>query len=100
MNLEIQLGYQHRGIEKQLTEVPDKRLPILGENIAGDTTIGHSLCMAQAMEALTGRLPDDGARRIRSMALELERLANHVGDRAVLREALDLARSNTLPVAA
>jgi hypothetical protein len=29
------------------------------EGIAGDTTVGHSLCMAQAMEALTeaGRMP-------------------------------------------
>lgn len=84
LHLEIQLGYQHRGIEKQLLAVPAKRLPILGENIAGDTTIGHSLCMAQNIEALTGVKPDQGARVIRTIALELERLANHIGDLGAL----------------
>lgn len=84
LHLEIQLGYQHRGIEKQLTEVPDKRLPILGENIAGDTTIGHSLCMAQNLETLTAVKPDQGAQVIRTIALELERLANHIGDLGAL----------------
>ncbi|NWH04532.1 hydrogenase [Desulfobacter latus] len=84
LHLEIQLGYQHRGIEKQLLTVPAKRLPILGENIAGDTTIGHSLCMAQNLEALTGVQPDQGAGVIRTIALELERLANHIGDLGAL----------------
>ena len=84
LHLEIQLGYQHRGIEKQLLAVPAKRLPIIGENIAGDTTIGHSLCMAQNLEALTGVQPDQGARVIRTIALELERLANHIGDLGAL----------------
>lgn len=84
LHLEIQLGYQHRGIEKQLLDVPAKRLPIFAENIAGDTTIGHSLCMAQNLEALTGVEPDQGARVIRTIALELERLANHIGDLGAL----------------
>ena len=84
LHLEIQLGYQHRGIEQQLPIVPAKRLPIIGENIAGDTTIGHSLCMAQNLEALTGVQPDQGARVIRTIALELERLANHIGDLGAL----------------
>ena len=60
--------------------VEAKRLPILAESIAGDTAIGHSLCMAQAIEALTRFPPDKGARIIRTIALELERLANHIGD--------------------
>nr|WP_319493531.1 NADH-quinone oxidoreductase subunit C [uncultured Desulfobacter sp.] len=84
LHLEIQLGYQHRGIEQQLLGVPAKRLPIICENIAGDTTIGHSLCMAQNLEALTGVEPDQGARIIRTIALELERLANHIGDLGAL----------------
>jgi Ni,Fe-hydrogenase III large subunit len=84
LNLEIQLGYQHRGIENLLNTVEAKRLPILAEGIAGDTTIGHSLCLAQAMEALSGVQPDAGARVIRTIALELERLANHTGDLGAL----------------
>ncbi len=84
LHLEIQLGYQHRGVENLFLNVEAKRLPILAENIAGDTTIGHSLCMAQAVEALTGVKPDKGAKIIRTIALELERLANHIGDLGAL----------------
>ena len=84
LNLEIQLGYQHRGVEPLLQTAVGMRLPILAENIAGDTTVGHSLCLAQAMEALSGRVPDAGARLIRTIALELERLQNHVGDLGAL----------------
>jgi len=84
LNLEIHLGYQHRAVENLLYNVQAKRLPILAENIAGDTTIGHGLCMAQAVEALTQVKPDRGARIIRSIALELERLANHIGDLGAL----------------
>ena len=84
LNLEIQLGYQHRGIETLLTQVDAKRLPVLAESIAGDTTVGHSLCMAQAMEAFSSAKPDDGARIIRTIDLELERIQNHVGDLGAL----------------
>jgi Ni,Fe-hydrogenase III large subunit len=46
--------------------------------------VGHSLCYAQAIEALTDTTPDAGARIIRTIALELERLQNHVGDLGAL----------------
>jgi len=84
LHLEIQLGYQHRAVENLLFSVDAKRLPILAEGIAGDTAIGHSLCMAQAVESMTQLETDKGARIIRTIALELERLANHIGDLGAL----------------
>ena len=84
LNLEIQLGYQHRGIERTLLKCDPKRYPILAEGIAGDTAVGHSLCMAQAFEGLAGKTVDPGARVIRTVAFELERIANHVGDLGAL----------------
>lgn len=84
LHLEIQLGYQHRGVEPLLTSVPFKRLPILIEGIAGDTAVGNALCFSQAMEALLNLTPDDGAKTLRTVALELERIANHVGDLGAL----------------
>ena len=84
LHLEIQLGYQHRGIEKMLTEVPQKRLPIICEGIAGDTSIGHNLCCCQAIEALAGLKVEKGASVVRVIALELERIANHIGDLGAL----------------
>ncbi len=41
-----------------------KRMPIIAETIAGDTTIGHGLCQAQALEALAGLEVDAGARPV------------------------------------
>ncbi len=84
LNLEIQLGYQHRAVENLFYNAQAKRLPILAESIAGDTAIGHNLCMAQAVEALTDTQPDKGAQIIRVIALELERIANHMGDLGAL----------------
>jgi Ni,Fe-hydrogenase III large subunit len=79
-HLEIQLGYQHRGIEPLLLNAEPKRLPVITDSVAGDTTIGHGVSMSQAIEALTGKSPDAGARIIRTIGLELERIANHIGD--------------------
>lgn len=88
-HLEIQLGYQHRGIEKMLQSVPMKRMPIIAETIAGDTTIGHGLCQAQAIESLAGLQVDEGSKTVRTIALELERIANHIGDMGAL--SIDVA---------
>ncbi|WP_163336761.1 NADH-quinone oxidoreductase subunit C [Desulfopila sp. IMCC35008] len=84
LHLEIQLGYQHRGIEKMLPTVPRKRFPIICESIAGDTSVGHNLCMCQALEALANLQVDIKAKIVRSIALELERIANHIGDLGAL----------------
>lgn len=84
LHLEIQLGYQHRGVEQMLLKCAPHRWPVMVEGVAGDTAIGHSLCMAQAVEALAGIEPDPGARLIRTVAFELERIANHVGDLGAL----------------
>ncbi len=83
-HLEIQLGYQHRGIENLLDGVENKRLPTIIEGIAGDTTVANATCMAQAVEALTQVKTDKGSKIIRTIALELERIANHTGDLGAL----------------
>lgn len=84
LHLEIQLGYQFRGVERMLQTVPRKRMPIIAEGIAGDTAIGHSLCFSQAIESLASLPVDEGAKIVRTIALELERIANHVGDLGAL----------------
>ncbi|SDP39042.1 hydrogenase large subunit [Desulforhopalus singaporensis] len=84
LHLEIQLGYQHRGIEKMMPKLPQKRYPIVAESIAGDTAVGHNLCLCQGIEALAGLGVDKKASIVRCIALELERIANHVGDLGAL----------------
>ncbi|OIO37352.1 MAG: hypothetical protein AUJ72_04695 [Candidatus Omnitrophica bacterium CG1_02_46_14] len=84
LNLEIQLGYQHRGIEKLMREVSPERRMLLAESIAGDTVMGHGLAYSSAMESLSNCQISPRAEALRAVALELERLANHTGDLGAL----------------
>jgi Ni,Fe-hydrogenase III large subunit len=85
LHLEIQLGYQHRGVESLFRKRRDlSELATLAENIAGDTAVGHSTAFAHIMESLSGY---ETAREIdfaRTVALELERIAIHTGDLSAL----------------
>lgn len=85
LHLEIHLGYQHRGAEHLFVE--RKHLlqkAVLAESICGDTTVGHTLCHAGLIESLGGVSPADQLLLERSIALELERIAVHIGDTAAL----------------
>jgi len=79
LHLEIYLGYQHRGVERALLASPAKRVLPYMETVAGDTTIGHASAYCQATEALAASRVSGRAHALRAIALELERLANHVG---------------------
>ncbi len=83
-HLEISLGYQHRGVERSLIGGPGKRTPHVMETIAGDTSIGHAMSYAHLLENLAGAPVPARAQVLRGVALELERLANHVGDLGAL----------------
>lgn len=77
--LEIQLGYQHRNVEQLFLD--NKRFSShLAESIAGDTVIGHSLAYSNAIESLLNLEISNKAELIRIIALEMERLAVHIGD--------------------
>lgn len=80
LHLEISLGYQHRGIERLLAGGPWPQTPAQIETMAGDTTIGHMTAYSLVLEGLTGTVAPPRAQALRAVALELERLANHVGD--------------------
>jgi Ni,Fe-hydrogenase III large subunit/Ni,Fe-hydrogenase III component G len=78
-HLEIQLGYQHRGVER-LIEKSALRAAHIAESIAGDSVIAHAEAYAEAMESLSGIETPLRAQAIRAVALELERSAVHTGD--------------------
>lgn len=80
LNLEIRLGYQHRGVEKLMENFPLERALLLSERLSGDTAIGHSTAFCELVEHLAEVETPDKGRALRTLALELERLANHVGD--------------------
>ena len=81
MHLEIQLGFQHRGIEQMFLK--KNRLSertTLAESIAGDTVVGHSTAFVNLWESLCGYTADYSLDYVRTLALELERIAIHTGD--------------------
>ena len=81
LHLEIQLGYQHRGIEKLFIEKKQlNQLATLAENIAGDTTVGHATAFAHLFESLSGFKVSRDIAFARTVALEIERIAIHTGD--------------------
>jgi Ni,Fe-hydrogenase III large subunit len=84
LHLEIALGYQHRGVEAALRGGPHKTSVHLAETAAGDTTIGHAIAYCQALEGLAGATCSRRALGLRAIALELERIANHIGDLGAL----------------
>ncbi len=78
--LEVMLGYQHRGVERLLERLDRDRAVLVAESIAGDTVIGHAGAYCGAVEALARSRKTPRGQTIRGIALELERLANHIGD--------------------
>jgi len=81
LHLELQLGYQHRGIAQLFLDRKTLiQRTILAENISGDSVVGHTTAFANLWESLCGFLPGDGILYGRTVAAELERIAVHTGD--------------------
>ncbi len=81
LHLEIQLGYQHRGVEQLFLK--KKKLiqrTTLAESIAGDSVIGHTSAFAYLFESLGGMAPGRDMLFSRTLAQEIERIAIHTGD--------------------
>jgi Ni,Fe-hydrogenase III large subunit len=81
LHLEIQLGWQHRGVED--TYLRKKTLlqrTVLSESIAADTAVGHASAFAYLIESMSRLQKNDQLDIERTVGLELERLAMHVGD--------------------
>lgn len=82
LNLEAQLYYVHKGIEKICEGVSIERGFYLSERISGDETFTNSLAYCQAIEKIAGiKVPDRGE-YTRVLFAELERLTSHLGDLA------------------
>jgi len=77
-HLEVQLGYQHRGVEHLLLQQDPRRLGPWVETIAGDTSIAHTWAYCAALESLAGCESEPGVEVGRAVLLELERVAMHL----------------------
>ncbi len=80
LHLEIALGFQHRGVEQSLGNGPNPRSLHYAENLSGDSAVAHATNYCQNLESLSSASVSARAQVVRGVALELERLANHIGD--------------------
>jgi len=77
-HLEIQLGYQHRGVEGLLLRRPPRALTPLVESICGDSVVAYAWAYCAAIEALSDQRLPLQLDLLRGLALELERIAMHL----------------------
>ena len=89
-DLEIMLGYQHRGVEELFLKGKGYNNR-LAESVCGDSVIAYNMAYSQAMEALSNTPVTSRAQIIRRIALEMERAAIHIGDMGAI--AGDIAYS-------
>ncbi len=80
INLQAQLFYTHRGVEKNAEGRHYMDVMLLAERICGVCSVSHSVSYAQAVEALVSLKIPQRARYLRTILLEMERIYNHIGD--------------------
>jgi Ni,Fe-hydrogenase III large subunit len=84
LRLEERLGYAHKGIEQRFLELPILAGCRLAARVSGDSAVGFSWAYAQALEGQSGSVVPPRAAWLRALCLELERIANHLGDLGAL----------------
>ena len=78
--LEERLGYKHKAIEKRFEQMTLAEGARLAGRISGDSTVAFAWAYAMAVEGAGKMTPPQRALVLRALALELERIANHLGD--------------------
>lgn len=80
INLELRLGFTHRGVETIFEGKHYLEAVRLSECVSGDSAFAHSLAFANAAEKISGSAVPAQAAYLRGIFLELERMYNHVND--------------------
>ncbi len=91
LRLEERLGYKHKGIEKRFAGMTVAEGARLAARVSGDSTVAYGWAYAMAAECAFGVTPPLRAQWLRALALERERIANHLGDLGFLGNDAGLA---------
>jgi Ni,Fe-hydrogenase III large subunit/Ni,Fe-hydrogenase III component G len=84
LRLEERLGYTHKGVAKLFESLPQSEGHRLAARICGDSAVAFSWAYCAALEAVTETAVPPRGLHLRALALEHERLANHLGDLGAL----------------
>jgi len=78
VDIDIEIGYNHRGIEKLAENLSFDQVPFLVERICGICSTSHPIACVQAIEDAGGIEVPERALYIRSLIGELERIHSHL----------------------
>jgi Ni,Fe-hydrogenase III large subunit len=92
--LQLRMFYTHKGTEKLFEDMPIHRAVFLAESISGDSAFSHGTAFCQAIESAAGTEVPARARVMRTILLELERVANHIGDIGAISTDVGFAVAN------
>jgi Ni,Fe-hydrogenase III large subunit/Ni,Fe-hydrogenase III component G len=80
LRLETRFGFAHKGLAKRFEGQLLHEGHRLAARISGDSTVAYAWAYCAALEAITKTTVPERALALRALALERERLANHLGD--------------------
>jgi Ni,Fe-hydrogenase III large subunit/Ni,Fe-hydrogenase III component G len=84
LRLEERLGYTHKGTAKLFESLTQTEAHRLAARLSGDSAVAFSWAYCAALEAITATAVPLRASSLRALALEHERIANHLGDLGAL----------------
>jgi len=84
LRLEQRLAYTHKGVDKRFERFSQSEGHRLAARVSGDSCVAYAWAYCAALEAMTGTMSPARATALRALALERERLANHLGDLGAL----------------
>jgi len=78
VDVDMRIGYMHRGIEKLCTQKTWDQVPFVVERICGICSTSHPIAYVNAVEDLGGFKVPERAEYIRTIICELERIHSHL----------------------
>ncbi|MFH1817623.1 MAG: NADH-quinone oxidoreductase subunit C [Pseudomonadota bacterium] len=91
LKLEERLGYTHKGIEKRFEGMDIATGARLAGRVSGDSHSAYAWAYCMAVEMATASAVPERALWLRALFLEIERIANHLGDLGYLGNDVALA---------
>jgi Ni,Fe-hydrogenase III large subunit len=92
--LQLRMFYTHKGTEKLFENLPIHRAVFLAESISGDSAFSHGTAFCAAIERAAEIEVPARAQFMRTILLELERIANHVADVGAIANDVGFAIAN------
>lgn len=84
LRLEERFGFTHKGVAKRFESLPQQDGHRLAARLAGDSAVAFSWAYCAALESIAFATCPPRAVALRALALEHERIANHLGDLGAL----------------